>query len=354
MLLRNDGRGRFTDVTAAVAPGARARRHGHRRRRGATWTATAAPTSSWSGEWMPITVFRNAGGGRLERARRSPGLEQSDGWWNRIVAGDFTGDGRVDFVVGNLGLNTRLRATPTRAGDDVREGLRRERIRSSRSSRRTPTARAIRCVAARRSARGAAVAQGALPDLQGRTRARRSSEIFTPRRAGGRAVRSARTRSRRRSCATTATARSRSSRCRTRRSSRRCTASSPTTSDGDGHTDLLLAGNFDGFKPEIGRMASSYGVAAPRRRQGRVHAGARRRERLPRARAGARHRSAFARAAGDRYRRGPQQRRPAAVPSLGAASPSRRARAALSGRLSDARLGLDDDDAVGAPRRRTS
>jgi hypothetical protein len=62
------------------------------------------------GEWMPVTVFRNAGGGRLTRAA-VPGLARSHGWWNRVVAGDFTGDGRVDFVVGNLGLNTRLRAS---------------------------------------------------------------------------------------------------------------------------------------------------------------------------------------------------------------------------------------------------
>ena len=33
-----------------------------------------------------------------------------------------------------------------------------------------------------------------------------------------------------------------------------------TDVDRDGHTDLLLAGNFDGFKPEIGRMAASYGL----------------------------------------------------------------------------------------------
>ena len=33
-----------------------------------------------------------------------------------------------------------------------------------------------------------------------------------------------------------------------------------TDVDGDGHTDLLLAGNFDGFKPEIGRMSASYGL----------------------------------------------------------------------------------------------
>jgi enediyne biosynthesis protein E4 len=42
-----------------------------------------------------------------------PGLAQSSGWWNRIVAGDFTGDGKVDFVVGNLGLNSRLVGSPT-------------------------------------------------------------------------------------------------------------------------------------------------------------------------------------------------------------------------------------------------
>jgi hypothetical protein len=30
--------------------------------------------------------------------------------------------------------------------------------------------------------------------------------------------------------------------------------------DGDGRLDLLLAGNFDGVKPEIGRMAASYGL----------------------------------------------------------------------------------------------
>ena len=33
-----------------------------------------------------------------------------------------------------------------------------------------------------------------------------------------------------------------------------------TDLDHDGHTDLLLAGNFDGFRPEIGRMAASYGL----------------------------------------------------------------------------------------------
>jgi hypothetical protein len=30
--------------------------------------------------------------------------------------------------------------------------------------------------------------------------------------------------------------------------------------DGDSHTDLLLGGNFDGLRPEFGRMAASYGL----------------------------------------------------------------------------------------------
>jgi hypothetical protein len=30
--------------------------------------------------------------------------------------------------------------------------------------------------------------------------------------------------------------------------------------DGDGHTDLLLGGNFDGVQPVLGRMSASYGL----------------------------------------------------------------------------------------------
>jgi enediyne biosynthesis protein E4 len=108
VLLRNDGQGRFTDVTEQVAP--------ELARIGmvtdAVWqdvTGDGRPDLVVVGEWMPITVFRNTGQGRLERME-APGLEQIHGWWNRIVAGDFTGNGHTDFVVGNLGLNTRLRA----------------------------------------------------------------------------------------------------------------------------------------------------------------------------------------------------------------------------------------------------
>ena len=108
MLLRGDGKGHFVDVTDRLAPGLR--------EIGMVTDAVWQDTDGDGrldlvvvGDWMPVTVFRNAGG-RLTRSAVK-GLAQSSGWWNRIIAGDFTGDGKVDFVLGNFGLNTRLRAS---------------------------------------------------------------------------------------------------------------------------------------------------------------------------------------------------------------------------------------------------
>ena len=109
-LLRNDGRGHFTDVTAQVAP--------ELARIGLVTDAMWVDVDHDGrldlvvvGEWMPITVFHNTGT-RLERTTVR-GLEHTSGWWNRIITVDFNGDGRPDFVAGNLGLNTRLHASPT-------------------------------------------------------------------------------------------------------------------------------------------------------------------------------------------------------------------------------------------------
>jgi hypothetical protein len=54
-------------------------------------------------------------------------LGPTNGWWNSLVAGDFDGDGDTDYLVGNVGLNTRYRASqaePMRvhAGDFDRNG----------------------------------------------------------------------------------------------------------------------------------------------------------------------------------------------------------------------------------------
>jgi hypothetical protein len=111
-LLQNNGRGRFTDVTQSLAP--------ELARVGMVTDALWIDITGDSrldlvivGEWMPVTAFRNTEGGKLERMALK-GLEQSHGWWNRIVAGDFNRDGRTDFIVGNLGLNARLTASEGR------------------------------------------------------------------------------------------------------------------------------------------------------------------------------------------------------------------------------------------------
>ncbi|MEE9167120.1 MAG: VCBS repeat-containing protein [Candidatus Neomarinimicrobiota bacterium] len=62
------------------------------------------------GEWMPVTVFLNQNG-ELVNVTQEYGLQNSYGWWNTVAAGDFNYDGHTDLVVGNLGLNSGLKAT---------------------------------------------------------------------------------------------------------------------------------------------------------------------------------------------------------------------------------------------------
>lgn len=60
------------------------------------------------GEWMPPTVFINKNG-KLNNETISFGLGKLGGWWNSLAVKDFNGDGYPDLVVGNLGLNNRLK-----------------------------------------------------------------------------------------------------------------------------------------------------------------------------------------------------------------------------------------------------
>ena len=62
------------------------------------------------GEWMPISFFKNTGG-KFENITARLNLDNSTGWWNSIAAGDFDNDGDVDYVVGNLGLNSKFKAS---------------------------------------------------------------------------------------------------------------------------------------------------------------------------------------------------------------------------------------------------
>jgi hypothetical protein len=255
VLLLNDGRGHFTDAADRLAPGLS--------RVGlvtdAAWAdadGDGRPDLVVVGEWMPITVFRNAGGGRLVR-QDAAGLAQSQGWWNRIVAGDFDGDGRVDFVVGNLGLNGRLRASaaePTTmyVKDFARTGFVTQIVATYNAGKSYPLAlrddliRAIPALKAR-YLQYASYAGQTLAD------------VFPADTLRGATVREARTFA--------------TSLVRNDGGGRFTVVPLPAEAqlapvygvaardvDGDGRLDLLLAGNFDGFKPEIGRMPASQGL----------------------------------------------------------------------------------------------
>ena len=69
-------------------------------------------------EWGPIKVFRNNHGklspwdpdiSRLNTQYST--ISSLNGWWNGITAADLDGDGRMDLIAGNWGLNTQYRAT---------------------------------------------------------------------------------------------------------------------------------------------------------------------------------------------------------------------------------------------------
>ncbi len=62
------------------------------------------------GDWMPILVYRNRNGKQLI-LNEIPTLKRTDGWWNCIESTDIDNDGDLDFVLGNLGRNTKMVAS---------------------------------------------------------------------------------------------------------------------------------------------------------------------------------------------------------------------------------------------------
>jgi len=108
-LLRNDktpgGPPRFTDVTDQLAPGLR--------QAGmvcaALWTDhdnDGDPDLMLAGEFMPITIYTNQQG-----TFRAADTGLPTGLWNSLTGADFDRDGDIDYIAGNLGLNTRYRVS---------------------------------------------------------------------------------------------------------------------------------------------------------------------------------------------------------------------------------------------------
>lgn len=109
-LYRNAG-GKLVDVTEELAPGLRN-----------VGMVTAALWADVDGdkktdllvttEWGAVSYFHNTGG-KLENRTAKIGLAGITGWWSALAVADINGDGRLDIIAGNTGLNTKYHASAT-------------------------------------------------------------------------------------------------------------------------------------------------------------------------------------------------------------------------------------------------
>ena len=113
-LLRNDTKNKivkFTDITTQFAKGLSE----IGMVTSALWTDTdndGFRDLLVAGEWMPITLFHNQKGKTLEKMEIES-FKKSTGCWNSLSGGDFDNDGDIDYISGNMGMNSMYKASPS-------------------------------------------------------------------------------------------------------------------------------------------------------------------------------------------------------------------------------------------------
>ena len=254
-LLQNDGTGHFTDVTREKAPGL-----------SEVGMVTSATWVDYDGdghldlvvvgEWMAVRVFHQENGRFVERTKEA-GLGGTEGWWNTVSALDVNGDGRPDLVLGNLGLNsyvTASRGEPARlyVHDFGHNGTLEQILTFYKHGVSYPIAgrdELVRLVPSLRSRYPSYAAFGAS----------RIEDIFSPEEVAKAKMLEAHT-------FASAVALNTGKGSFTLAPLPVEAQLSPVNAvvagdfDGDGHTDLLLAGNFYGTPPIQGRYDASYGL----------------------------------------------------------------------------------------------